>query len=56
MLRIQKQYLREYGEGWEGISRRGGVWMCLEAIGWVCQVIRGGEGKAAGPEESGQAR
>lgn len=28
--------------------------MCFEAIGWVCQVIRGAEGKAAGPEESGQ--
>lgn len=56
MLRTQKQYFfKEYGKGQEGISRRGGIWLCLEAIGWVCQVIRGREGKAAGPEESRQA-
>lgn len=28
--------------------------MCLEAIGWVCQVIRGGEGKAAGQRRVGR--
>lgn len=55
LLRTQRQYFfREYGEGREGIFRRGRVWVCFEAIGWVCQVIRGTEGKATGPEESGQ--